>query len=91
MAAARLVFGKHRHEGLGERAFAEDPAQKIRDAERDVKGIRRDPGAGADQTGKNNVPRQAADAGHQGHAACHQGRFKEFARHAMPEPFSGPG
>ena len=69
MATTRLVFGKHRHEGLGKGTFAEDPAQKIRDAERDVKGIRRNPGTGANKAGKNNVPRQTADARDQGHAS----------------------
>jgi hypothetical protein len=36
---------QHRHERLRERAFAEQAAQQVRDAERDVEGVERRPGA----------------------------------------------
>jgi hypothetical protein len=66
IALLGLVFGQDRHEGLRKRAFAEQAAQQVGQAEGDVEGV--GIGGGAEGTGKQGVAQQAGDAGQHRHA-----------------------
>jgi hypothetical protein len=50
LALLGLVFGQDRHEGLRKRAFAEQPAQQVGQAEGDVEGV--GVGRGAEMRGR---------------------------------------
>ena len=60
VAFARPRFGEDRHEGLRERAFAEQPAQHVGNAKGRLKGI--GPGAGAEHRRDQQFARQPGDA-----------------------------
>ena len=66
VALLALVFGQDRHEGLRERAFAEQPAQQVGQAEGDIEGV--GISAGTEGTGEQGIAQQAGNAGQHRHA-----------------------
>ena len=82
--ALGLVFREHRHEGLRERPFGEQPAQEVGDAKRHEEGV--GTGSGAEQLGVDHVADEAGDAGQRGHGADHAGRFEKGLAHGRWGP-----
>ncbi|MNZ54368.1 hypothetical protein D3C78_722670 [compost metagenome] len=74
LALLGLVFGKNRHEGLGERAFGEDPAQQVGQLESHEEGVGGH--AGAEHARHDGVPDEAEHSRHHGHGADRSQRFE---------------
>jgi hypothetical protein len=66
-ARSCLVFGQNRHERLRKSPFGEHPAQQVRQAERDEKGVGVQPGA--ECLGDHGIAHKTEDARYQRHAA----------------------
>ena len=79
--ALRAILAQNGHERLGKGAFGEQPAQKVRDSERDEEGI--GPGTGAERLGDDDIAHESEDARCQCARADHSRRFEERPAHRI--------
>ena len=79
--ALRAILAQNGHERLGESAFGEQPAQKIRNSERDEKGI--GPGTGAERLGDDDIAHESQYARRHRVCADHSRRFEERLVHRI--------